>query len=273
MCLPALRALRGRQSPCSSAPFTPASSALRRNSASASTERNRRAGQRFRAVVGQDAVGQRIQLRVGEPVQARRPLGHELLAQHHVPDERPRLAELDLGAEIELARLAHVVEDRRAEQQIRVEPRVEDAGLLGERGNRHGVLEQAAQVGVVPRPRAGRAPELGAERLVAEEEAEEPGEVGVVHLAREVLEEAVELPDVAVGDRQELGRVRVGRLDRLHLDLKLVAEALDPPGHGHEIAALELARQEVRVAERAPRDGARPVAQLDAPGRGFRCAP
>ena len=243
--------------------MTPASSAFRRNSASASTERNRRPGSASAPWWARMQWESAIQLRVREAVQARRPPGHELLAEDHVPDERPRLAELDLGAEVELARLAHVVEDRRAEQQVRVEPRVQHAGLLGERGHRHRVLEQAAQVGVVARPRAGRARGDRRGSLVTEEQAEQPRQVSVVHLAREVLQEAVELLDVAVGDRQELGRVRLGRLDRLHLDLKLVAEALDAPGHRHEVAALELARQEVRVAERAPRDGARPVAQLD----------
>ena len=76
----------------------------------------------------------------------------------------------------------------------------------------------------------------------------------VVDLAREVLEEAVELVEVAVGGRQELCRVRavLGAPDRLQLDLELVPEALDPAAHGHQVAALELAGEEVRVAEGPP---------------------
>ena len=67
---------------------------------------------------------------------------------------------------------------------------------------------------------ARRAPPLGAQRFVAEQGAEQRLVLGVVDLAREVLEEAVELLDVAVGDRQERGRVgRLRALDRLHLDL------------------------------------------------------
>ena len=63
-------------------------------------------------------------------------------------------------------------------------------------------------------------------------------------LAREVLEEAVELLHVAVGDGQELGRVGgLGALDLLDVDLQLVAEALDAPAHAHELAALEAARR------------------------------
>ena len=131
-------------------------------------------------------------------------------------EQLPRLAERDLGAQLELAQLADVVEQRGADQQVRVEPRVENAGLVRERADRHGVLEQPAEVGVVARPGAGRAAQLGAERLVAEEGVDQGAQVGVVHLAREVLEEAVELVEVAVGGRQELRRVAASarRIDR-----------------------------------------------------------
>ena len=57
------------------------------------------------------------------------------------------------------------------------------AGLEGERANRHGVLDQPAEVGVVARARAGRAPELGAERVVPDEQVEQAAEVRVVDLA------------------------------------------------------------------------------------------
>ena len=127
--------------------------------------------------------------------------------ERQVADQRARLAERDLGAELELADLADVVQDRRAQQQVGVEPRVEGAGLERERGHGDGVLEQAAEIGVVAAARAGRAAQLGAEALVAQEGVEQRAQVGVVDLAREVLEEAVELLEVAVGDGQELGRV------------------------------------------------------------------
>ena len=79
-----------------------------------------------------------------------------------------------------------------------------------------------------------------------------------------MLEEAVELVEVAVGDGQEGGRVgrAVGPGDRRHVDLQLVAEALDPPVHPHEVAALEAPGEHVGVAEGARRDGAGAVAQL-----------
>ena len=85
-----------------------------------------------------------------------------------------------------------------------------------------------------------------------------------MHLAGEVLEEAVELVDVAVGDGQERGGIGLLRAgDRAHVDLELVAEALDPPRHAHEVAAFETARQHVRIPERAGLDRARAVAQFE----------
>ena len=220
MCPPAPLAAPRHWSPCSSAPFTPASSAFSRNSASASTERKRRPGSASGAVVGQDAVGERVQLRVREAVTRRAARS----ATSCWPSTTcPTSAPASLSAISAPSSNSRVLPTSwriaAAEQQVGVEPRVQDAGLLGERGHGDGVLEQAAQVGVVARARAGRAAELGAERLVAEERSRAAGARSrVVHLAREVLEEAVELLDVAVGDRQELGRVgpRPRASDRPH---------------------------------------------------------
>ena len=217
-------------------------------------------------MVGQDAVRESVQLPLGEAVEAPRALGHQLLSERHVAHERARLAQRDLRAELKLECLAHVMEDRRGQEEVGVEPRMERAGLEGERGHRHGVLEEAAEVGVVSRARARRAAELVAKAGVAEERVEQRAQVGVVDLPPEVLEEAVELLDVAVGDRQELRRVRHllrCALDRFQLDLELVAEALHATADRHEIASLELARQEIGVAERAAGDRAGAVAQLD----------
>src|SRR4029453_12400604 len=51
--------------------------------------------------------------------------------------------------------------------------------------------------------------------------------------------------------------------DRTQLDLKLVAEPLDPAGDRDQVAPLELPGQEVGLAERARLDRAGAVAQLD----------
>ena len=128
------------------------------------------------------------------------------------------------------------------------------------------VLEQPAEVGVVAVARARRAAPLGAQRGVAEQRVEQRLEAGVVDLARKVLEEAVELVEVAVGDRQEGRRIGLARrraTDRAQLDLQLVAKALDATGDAHEVAAIEAAREHVGVAKGATLHGARAVAQLD----------
>jgi hypothetical protein len=70
--------------------------------------------QRLGAVVGEDAVRDRVQLRLREAVKRPRPLGNELLTEGQMADQRAGVAQCDLGAELELARLADVVEDRRA---------------------------------------------------------------------------------------------------------------------------------------------------------------
>ena len=83
-------------------------------------------------------------------------------------------------------------------------------------------------------------------------------------LAREVLEEAVELVDVAVGDGQELGGIRLlGARDLVHLDLQLVAEPFHAPAHAHELAAVEAPGEHVGVLERAPGQRTGAIAQLE----------
>ena len=89
----------------------------------------------------------------------------------------------------------------------------------------------------------------------------------VVDLAGQVLEEAVELVDRAVGGRQELGRVERARLDpaqRRDLGREVAAEALDLAADLDRVAALEARAEHVDVAEDPGRDRAGPVPQLEA---------
>ena len=125
----------------------------------------------------------------------------------HVAEQPALLAQLDRGAVGELARLADVVDDRGADQQVAVEPRVSERQLLGERRDGDRMLEQPAQVGVVAGPGAGGGGELDAEAAIGEQLVEQPPVARIGDLAGQVLEEPVELVEVAVGDRQELGRI------------------------------------------------------------------
>jgi hypothetical protein len=186
------------------------------------------------------------------------------LAEHDVAEQAALLGQPDLGAVGELARLAEVVHERGGEQEVGVQTRMQHAGLDHERPHRDGVLEQAAEVGVVAAARARGAAPLGAQGVVREQALQQPRVRRVVHLARQVLEEAVELVDVAVRDRQELrGISGVGPCDVEHLDLQLVAEALHAPAHADELAAVEAAGQDVGVLERAAGQRAGAIAQLE----------
>src|ERR1700730_3930264 len=55
--------------------------------------------------------------------------------------------------------------------------------------------------------RAGRAPYAGAQLPIAQHPLQQPPQAGVIHLPRKVLEEAIELLQVAVRDGQEGGEV------------------------------------------------------------------
>ena len=162
--------------PCSRAPFTAASIALRRCSASASGVAGRRSPwwvstQCARASRRGSSSG------AGALVEQAQP-------ELDVAEQPALVGEADLGAERELARLAEVVDDRRRQQQVLVQARVQRAGLQGQRRHRDGVLEQPAEVGVVAGARARRAAQRRAQRPVAEEVGEQRREGRIAHLAR-----------------------------------------------------------------------------------------
>jgi hypothetical protein len=85
------------------------------------------------------------------------------------------------------------VDQRRGDEQVRVQARVQLARLERERPDGDGVLEQATEVGVMAVARAGRPAPLLTQRRVVEQRGQQRAQAGVVDLAREVLEEAVEL--------------------------------------------------------------------------------
>src|SRR5205823_10189319 len=96
----------------------------------------------------------------------------------------------------------------------------------------HGVLEQPAQVGMVAAARAGRPSPGAAQLAVAQQRSQKGSELVVVDLAGQVLEEAVELVEVAIGLREEGSGIdglvlAAHALDPVDLHHQLVAEALD----------------------------------------------
>ena len=122
--------------------------------------------------------------------------------------------------------------------------------------------------------RARRAPPLGAQRLVAQQPLEQAPVRRVVDLAREVLEEAVELLDVAVGDRAGTPRDRRPRRARSPAPRSAArpgsARRGPPPGPDRRARSARPARP--RPGTRGPRS--RPCGRAArAPGTARRSAP
>ncbi len=133
--------------------------------------------------------------------------------------------------------------------------------LAADRRHADRVLEQPAGVRVVPVGSRRQCPQPGPDLLVVDEAPDGLAQSGMRELAREELEEAVELVAVAADRRCELRGVRVVRpLERPHLDLEPVAEALDTAEHADGVALVEAPVQEVDVGPHARVD---PAARID----------
>ena len=130
-------------------------------------------------VVGEHAVEQ-LEPSIGGEIGRRR--ADELGADREMAEHAALLAEPELGAIGELARAADVVEDRGRHQQVRVEPRVQRAGLEHQRGDRHRVLEQATEVGVMSAAGGRGAAKVGRQRPREHHPVDHRAQVGVVDL-------------------------------------------------------------------------------------------
>ena len=86
-------------------------------------------------------------------------------------------------------------------------------------------------------------------------------------LTGQVLEEALEFLPVAVGGRQEVGRIDLVRVEfdrRINLGAELPAESFDPAPDLDHVAALEAEPDPVDLAEQPGRDRPAAVTQLQA---------
>ena len=86
----------------------------------------------------------------------------------------------------------------------------------------------------------------------------------VVHLGGEELEEPLQLVRVAAQRRRHRGGVDVGcRLERAHVELERVAEALDAAEHAHGVALAEAPVEQLDVVPDARGDAAARVDELE----------
>ena len=174
------------------------------------------------------------------------------------PSSRPSAVGRNAGAAAELARAADVVQQRGGEQQVGAQPRVELRRLAAERGDADRVLEQPAGVGVVrlggrqrtaaPRGHRGR-------RGAAPTTARGPGARSRRRGSRGTRR--ARRRRGASPARARPGRRRRG-LDRAHLELEPVAEALDAAEHAHGVALGEAPVEQLDVV---------PDPRLDPPAR------
>ena len=159
----------------------------------------------------------------------------------------------------QLARSPDVVDERRREQQISSEPRVELRDLAADRGDADRVLEQAAGVRVVALERR----RVLRERRIGKHARRARAQAVVRDLAEQELEEALELVGVSPHCRRERCRVGIRGLERADLELKPVAELLDPPEDADRVPGVEPPLEELDVVPDACRDPARGVGELE----------
>jgi len=118
----------------------------------------------------------------------------------------------------------------------------------------------------VPGAGARCAPEILRHRAAEQQALDGVAKGWIVDLAREVLEESLELVDGPVGGGQELRGIEAARLealDVLELGDHLPAKPLHPPAHAYRVTALEAKANTVGLTEDASRQRPRAVPELD----------
>src|SRR5438552_17960731 len=108
-------------------------------------------------------------------------------------DQATLVGDPELSSVGELARLAGVVHQRGRHQQIRVESWMKLADLADQCPDRDRVLQESADVRVMPRAGAGCAPKVSGDRLREQHPFHHPPEGSVVDLPGKMLEEALQL--------------------------------------------------------------------------------
>jgi uncharacterized protein (DUF1015 family) len=180
----------------------------------------------------------------------------------NVPEQPALLGLAEGRPAFELACPADVVQQCSGNEEIRAQARVELRRLAAERRDADGVLEQAARVRVVGL-RSRQRPQRRAQRLVRDEAVDGLAQPLVRDLAGQKLEEAVELGRVAAQGRRELGRIGLGRLERTHVKLEPVAEALHAPEYVHGVTFREAVVEQLDVRPDPSLDPAARVHELE----------
>jgi hypothetical protein len=223
-------------------------------------DRGLRCADAARVVVDGDGVQD---LREDAVVEAASPFLDEPQAEVDVAEQLAFVGREKERPAVELANAPGVVQQRGCEKDVRSEPRMQLRRVAAERRDCHGVLDEAAGIGVVRLGSRGQRAQTGAEVGVADERPDETAEAGMRDLAGEKLEEAVELLDVSARLRGERRRICLGRLESPHLELESIPEALDAPEHPDRVTLAEAFVQEVDVAPHSGVDAAARIDELE----------
>jgi len=212
-------------------------------------------------VMGADRVQE---LRADVGVEGHRPRLDEAQPEVHMTEQLSLGRLRERRSRDELGRPPHVVQDRRGEEQIGTQSRMELRGLAAECGDADRVLEQATRVAVVP-VRCGRqGPEQPPQLGVGEKAGHRCVETRVGDFLREEFEEAVELVGVAAKRGRKRHRIGVGgELEGPHVDLQAVAEPLHPAENAHRVTLREPRFEQLHVVPDAGFDAAAGVDELE----------
>ena len=171
----------------------------------------------------------------------------EAQAQMDVAEQAALVRLLERRPRHELGGASDVVKECGGEQQVGAEPRVQLGGLAADRGDADRVFEQSARVRVVRR-RGGQPPQQHSKAVVGHETPDRCTESGVRDLACKKLEEAVQLVDVTPKRRRKRRRIGVRScFEDPYVDLKAIAETLDPPEHADRVAFREARVEQLDV--------------------------
>lgn len=211
---------------------------------------------------GVEELGPRVAL---EPAGA---LLDHAQAEVDVSEQAPLVRLGEERTEVEFPNSADVVQERRRDEQVAPQPWVHGGGVPAE--SRHGdrVLEQPSRVAVVAVGRRRKRPQPFADLGIAHEASDERTQLPVGELLGQELEEAVELVEIAPCGRGEARRVGVGLLERAHIELEAIPEALDPAQHPDRVALLEPAVEDLDVTPHASVDPAARIDELEREVRG-----
>ena len=148
-----------------------------------------------------------------------------------------------------------VVDERRREQQLAAQPRMELRRLAAERRDADRVLEQAAGVGVVVVGRRRIRGEVARRRARRARSRRGPGcDTSPARNSRNPCSSSASRRSAGV----RLAGSTSARLERAHVELEPVAEPLDAAEHAHRVALAEAPVEQLDVV---------PDAGVDAPAR------